>query len=146
MAEEFDLDRFLEAQEVNFEDALAELAAGRKRSHWMWYVFPQLRGLGQSRTSFVFGLEGAAEAEAYLLHPVLGPRLLQAARLILRHEGREAAAILGPVDAQKLASCATLFAALPGAPPEFERLLEAFHGGAPCPRSRAMLAQEEAGG
>jgi len=140
--EDDDLDRFLEAQEVTRDAAMAELAAGRKETHWMWWIFPQLRGLGHSRTSFVFGLDGAAEATAYLRHPVLGPRLLRAARLMLGHAGTDAAAILGPVDAQKLRSCATLFAALPDAPPEFRALLDTFYGGAPCPRTRAMLRDE----
>ena len=134
-----DLDRFLAPQEQSFATALAELKRGRKESHWMWWIFPQLGALGRSGTAKVFGIADLAEAEAYLAHPVLGPRLLEAARAMLAHRGREPASVLGGVDAMKLRSCATLFAALPGAPPEFRALLEAFYGGEADPLTEAAL-------
>jgi uncharacterized protein (DUF1810 family) len=104
----YDLARFVTAQQDVYEQVLAELRRGRKASHWMWFVFPQLAGLGQSPTSRFFALSGLAEARAYLAHPVLGPRLAQCAQLVA--ECREPAArIFGHLDAQKLRSCVTLF-------------------------------------
>ena len=134
-----DLDRFLAPQEETFAAALAELRRGRKESHWMWWIFPQLAALGRSGTAKAFGLVDLAEAEAYLAHPVLGPRLLEAARAMLMHRGKDPVGVLGGVDALKLRSCATLFAAVPGAPAEFRELLEAFYGGEADPRTEAAL-------
>ncbi len=134
------LERFVAAQEATWEAALAELGLGRKETHWMWWVFPQLAALGRSPTARRFGLAGAEEAAAWLAHPVLGPRLVAAARAMLAHRGTPPEAVLGPVDAMKLRSCATLFAALPGAPPEFRALLDAFWGGEGDPLTRARLA------
>ena len=139
MAEPFDAERFLRAQAPIWEAARAELRAGRKRSHWMWFVFPQLRGLGRSETAAFYGLGGSEDAAAYLAHPVLGARLAEAARLMLAHAGTPADAILGPVDALKLRSSMTLFAAVPGAPEVFGRVLGAFFEG-PCEATRARLA------
>jgi len=141
MAEDFDLDRFLPASDGMYALALAEIRAGRKQRHWMWFIFPQLAGLGRSERARHFGLSGAAEAAAFLAHPVLGPRLLAIAREMLAHEGRDAAAILGAADARKLRSCATLFAAVEGADPVFDRLLEAFFAGEACPLTAAALGQ-----
>lgn len=134
-----DLARFLGPQEGTHATALAELRRGRKDTHWMWWVFPQLAALGRSPTAKAYGIADAGEAAAYLAHPVLGPRLIEAARAVLAHEGREPAAILGGVDALKLRSCATLFAAVPGAPPEFRAILDAFYGGEPDPLTLAAL-------
>lgn len=131
-------ERFLSAQAPVWEQVRAELKAGRKRSHWMWFVFPQLRGLGRSSTAEFYGLDGLEDAEAYLAHPVLGPRLVEAAGLMLAQEGTSAEAILGPVDALKLRSSMTLFAAVPGAPEIFTQVLGAFHEG-PCERTLTML-------
>ncbi len=100
----FDLARFLVAQEPVYETALAELKAGRKRTHWMWFVFPQLRGLGLAPTSLFYGLESLDEARAYLAHPVLGPRLEACMRALLAHERLTAHAILGSPDEMKLRS------------------------------------------
>ena len=115
-----DLKRFLDAQRGVVEDALAELAAGRKRGHWMWFVFPQLRGLGHSGMAQRYGIASLAEAQAYAAHPVLGERLREATRRVLaahRREGRGAEAMLGGIDAVKLRSSLTLFArACPGEP------------------------------
>lgn len=110
MTGDHDLQRFLTAQEPIFETALAELRAGRKRTHWMWFVFPQLRGLGLSPTAERYGLASLAEARAYLAHPVLGPRLVACTAAILEIEGQSAHAIFGSPDDMKLRSSLTLFA------------------------------------
>ncbi|MCL4189599.1 MAG: DUF1810 family protein [Rhodobacteraceae bacterium] len=133
------LERFLDAQEGVFAAALHELRSGRKATHWMWFVFPQLAGLGRSATARHFGIEGLEEARAYLAHPVLGPRLAAAAAAVLDHAGRRSAeAILGPVDALKLRSSATLFAAAGGGAP-FAAILASFFGGQGCPLTLAAL-------
>ena len=137
-----DAERFLAAQAPVWETVRSELAAGAKRSHWMWFVFPQLRGLGRSPTAERYGLAGPEDAAAYLAHPVLGPRLVEAFGLMLTHAGTPAATILGPVDALKLRSSATLFARVPGAPDVFDRALAAFYDG-PCERTLAMLEEPE---
>ena len=124
-----DLDRFLGPQMATFPTALEEIRRGRKTTHWMWWIFPQLAALGRSRTAKAYGIADLEEAEAYLAHPVLGPRLLRVARAMLAHQGTPPEAVLGGVDALKLRSCATLFAAVPGAPPEFEAIIKAFYGG-----------------
>lgn len=139
MGQPFDAERFLGAQAPVWEEARAELRAGRKASHWMWFVFPQLRGLGRSPTAAFYGLDGLEDAAAYLAHPVLGARLAEAAGLLLAHRGTPAEAILGPVDALKLRSSMTLFAAVPGAPEVFGRVLGAFFDG-PCEATRATVA------
>src|SRR5262245_23669052 len=105
-----DLLRFLEAQEHTCGQALAEIQAGRKRSHWMWFIFPQLDGLGFSATARRYAIKGLAEARAYLDHPVLGPRLSGCAEAALLVQGRSAHEIFGDPDDLKLRSCATLFA------------------------------------
>jgi uncharacterized protein (DUF1810 family) len=135
-----DLERFVAAQERSYATALAELRRGRKESHWMWWIFPQLRSLGRSGTAKAYGIADLREAEAYLAHPVLGPRLVEATRAMLMHEGQAPEAVLGGVDALKLRSCATLFAAVPGAAPEFREVLEAFYGGEADPLTQAELA------
>jgi uncharacterized protein (DUF1810 family) len=104
------LERFVRAQASDYDRALSELRNGKKRSHWMWYIFPQLEGLGRSSMSRQYAIKGATEARAYLHHPVLGPRLLECARVVHNTEGRSALEIFGPPDDLKLRSCATLFA------------------------------------
>jgi uncharacterized protein (DUF1810 family) len=135
------LERFVAAQDPVWPQVLAELSAGAKRSHWMWFVFPQIAGLGSSPTSVHFALGSLAEAEAYLAHPVLGARLRQATDLMLAHAGRPAEAILGPVDALKLRSSMTLFRAAAPDEPRFGAALTAFHAGAPDPRTLALLGR-----
>ena len=108
----YDLRRFVRAQTDDYQRALAEIVSGRKRSHWMWYVFPQFDGLAFSATSKRYAIKSVAEAQAYLAHPVLGPRLLECAEAVVRVEGRSAAEIFGSPDDLKLRSCATLFASL----------------------------------
>ncbi len=134
-----DLDRFVKAQEGDYERALAELRSGRKRSHWMWYVFPQVRGLGASPTSRHFAIEGREEAAAYLAHPVLGPRLVACAEALLGLEGKSAREILGSPDDLKLRSCATLFAEV--APPGsvFRKLLDKYFEGRPDAATLRLL-------
>src|SRR5437763_20279 len=119
-ADPYDLGRFVRAQEGDHERALAEIRAGRKRSHWMWYVFPQLDGLGSSATSRRYAIKSLAEARAYLAHPVLGPRLLECAQAVVRVEGRSADEIFGSPADMKLRSCAALFACVSPAGPVFE--------------------------
>jgi uncharacterized protein (DUF1810 family) len=108
----YDLQRFLDAQEYSYDSALSELRAGRKRSHWMWYVLPQLRGLGHSEMAWRYGLSGRPEAEAYLSHPQLGPRLIECVEAALTHKATSPVAIFGDIDARKFHSCVTLFAAV----------------------------------
>jgi uncharacterized protein (DUF1810 family) len=123
----FDPERFLEAQEGVHERALSELRAGRKKSHWMWFVFPQIEGLGQSWMSKRYAISGLEEARAYLAHPVLGPRLVECSDAVLGVEGRSASEIFGFPDDMKLRSSMTLFyAAEPGA--VFSRVLEKYFG------------------
>ena len=122
---DFGLDRFVAAQAGVYARALAELEAGRKQSHWMWFVFPQIAGLGRSPTARYYAIASAAEARAYLAHPLLGARLLDCAQAILAHRGRSAEAILGSIDAIKLRSSMTLFEAVAGDPAPFTRVLDA---------------------
>ncbi|RYY76636.1 MAG: DUF1810 domain-containing protein [Gammaproteobacteria bacterium] len=105
----FNLGRFLDAQKNSYSTALAELLSGRKQSHWMWYVFPQLKGLGQSYNAEFFGLDGLPEARAYLAHPILGQRLKEAIKAVLAHKDKTIVSILGELDSLKLRSCLTLF-------------------------------------
>jgi uncharacterized protein (DUF1810 family) len=123
------LSRFVRAQEDDYERALSEIRSGRKQSHWMWYIFPQLEGLGFSSTSRRYAVKGAAEARAYLGHPVLGPRLVACAEAALRVEGRSAFEIFGSPDELKLRSCATLFASVSPAGSVFGRLLDKYYQG-----------------
>lgn len=125
----YDLNRFVQAQKYDYEPALSEVKSGRKRSHWMWYIFPQFDGLGSSATSKRYSIKSAAEAYAYLIHPVLGPRLTECAEAVLAVEGRSANEIFGSPDDRKLKSCATLFAYVSPAGSVFERLIDKyFHG------------------
>ena len=134
-----DLARFHATDPEVHARALDEIRAGEKRSHWMWFVFPQLRILGRSETARHYGLADAAEAAAFLHDPVLGPRLVQITAALLAYAGRkDAVQILGPVDALKLCSCMTLFASLPGADPVFEATLRAFCA-APCAVTKAAI-------
>jgi uncharacterized protein (DUF1810 family) len=124
-----DLSRFVDAQgSGTYEQALRELRAGRKHSHWMWFVFPQVAGLGQSETARYYAISGLDEARAYLAHPVLGPRLVECAQALLELPGDDAIAVLGPVDAKKLRSSMTLFAVADGNP-VFTEVLEKYFAG-----------------
>ena len=103
------LDRFVKAQEIDYEFALKEIIQGKKRSHWMWYIFPQLKGLGYSSMAVYYGIKNHKEAEGYLAHPVLGARLLEISNELLKLEGKSAKDIFGSTDELKLKSCMTLF-------------------------------------
>ena len=124
-----DLDRFVRAQEDDYEQALAEIRGGRKRTHWMWYIFPQIDGLAFSPTSRHFAIKSLDEARAYLDHPILGPRLVECAEAALRVEGRTASEIFGSPDDLKLRSCATLFACVSPPGSVFDRLLGKYYRG-----------------
>ncbi len=124
-----DLSRFVDAQVDTYASALDELRGGKKRTHWMWFVFPQLRGLGHSAMAQRYGIAGLDEARAYLRHPLLGARLAECTRAMLAHAGTPLAAILGFPDDLKFVSCMTLFDAAGGDKALFERALQAFHGG-----------------
>ena len=125
----FQLERFVEAQAETFDEALSELRDGAKRSHWMWFVFPQIAGLGQSAMSRRYAIRSLAEAKAYLEHPLLGARLRQCVAAILAWAGkRDAVAILGSIDAMKLHSSLTLFAAAAPDEERFAQALAAFFG------------------
>jgi uncharacterized protein (DUF1810 family) len=134
-----DLARFVAAQAGDYATALAEVRAGLKRSHWMWYVFPQLAGLGSSATSRRYAVRSRAEAEAYLAHPVLGPRLVEVCEAALGVAGRSAHEIFGSPDDLKLKSCATLFAAVLPPGSVFERVLGGFFGGEPDGQTLRLL-------
>lgn len=136
------LERFVQAQARDYAQALAELVAGRKRSHWIWYVLPQLRALGRSAMAREYGIAGRTEAAAYLAHPVLGPRLRECVQALLVHAGRDAAYILGEVDAMKFRSCLTLFAAVAPDEPLFTRALAAFYDGQPDEATLRLLAAD----
>jgi uncharacterized protein (DUF1810 family) len=135
-----DLARFVDAQRDVHAVALAELRAGRKRTHWMWFVFPQIEGLGSSDMARRYAIRGAAEARAYLAHPVLGPRLVAGCEAVLAHENRSAHEIFGSPDDLKLRSCVTLFAHVSGPGSVFHRVLDRFFAGAPDPRTLERLA------
>ncbi len=126
LADAFDLTRFVQAQERDYDQAISEIRSGRKRSHWMWCIFPQFEGLGFSPSSRRYAIKSVAEAEAYLQHPVLGPRLLECARATVDLEGRSAAEVFGSPDDMKLQSCATLFARVSPAGSVFEQLLDKY--------------------
>jgi uncharacterized protein (DUF1810 family) len=123
----YDLNRFVEAQAVNYPDALAELRAGQKRSHWMWYVFPQIAGLGHSPMTERYSIRSEAEARAYLAHPVLGQRLTECSEAVLAVENRSAHEIMGSPDDLKLRSCATLFAQISLEGSVFHRILDKYY-------------------
>ncbi|MQA32663.1 DUF1810 domain-containing protein [Modestobacter roseus] len=138
-ADPFDLQRFVDAQDAGgtYDQALAELRAGSKRSHWMWFVFPQVAGLGRSPMAQRYAVSGAEQARAYLAHPVLGPRLVACARALLDLATTDPVAVLGGIDAQKLRSSATLFAAV-AEEPAFGAVLDRFFAG---DRDDATLAR-----
>lgn len=138
-----DLDRFLTAQAGVYETALEELRQGRKRTHWMWFVFPQLRGLGRSPAAHRFGIEDAAEARAYLQHPVLGSRLVECCEVLLEHSDESPEAIFGYPDYLKLRSCVTLFAFVSEPGSVFHRVLEKFYDGKPDEVSMEILREAE---
>jgi uncharacterized protein (DUF1810 family) len=141
MDDPYRLERFARAQDAGgtYQRAVAELREGRKVSHWMWFVFPQVAGLGFSAMSQRYAISGLAEARAYLNHPVLGPRLTECARVVAGTEGRTADDIFGPVDAMKLRSSMTLFAAAAPEEPVFGEVLAKYFGAVPDDATLARL-------
>jgi uncharacterized protein (DUF1810 family) len=139
-----DLERFVTAQDDRgtYATALGELRAGRKRSHWMWFVFPQVEGLGQSPISRRYAITSLAEARAYLAHPVLGPRLSESARVLTELSGATAEEIFGAIDALKLRSSMTLFALADPEDQVFREVLDRYFGGAPDPATNAILERQ----
>jgi uncharacterized protein (DUF1810 family) len=135
----FDLARFIDAQAGSWPAALAELRAGRKQSHWMWFIFPQLAGLGTSPMAVRYAIDSAAEARAYLAAPLLGARLREGVTAMLAHRGRSAEAILGGIDALKFRSCLTLFEAVADDPALYAEALDAFYAGERDVRTLALL-------
>ena len=134
------LQRFLDAQDGVYEQALAELRAGRKRTHWMWFVFPQIAGLGHSSTAVYYAIADRTEAQSYLAHPLLGARLAECAQALLGVTGRTAHEILGSPDDLKLRSSMTLFAQVAGPDSVFRRVLERYYGGEADARTLDLLA------
>ena len=145
MDDPHDLERFVAAQDAGgtpdstYERAMAELRRGRKTSHWMWFVFPQVAGLGQSPTSRRYAISSLDEARAYLRHPVLGPRLGAAARILTGQPGHDADRIFGGLDAQKLRSSMTLFHRAGPDEPVFGAVLDQYFGGQPDPATDRLL-------
>jgi uncharacterized protein (DUF1810 family) len=137
-----DLNRFVRAQENGYARALAEIRSGRKRTHWMWYIFPQIDGLGFSDTARRYAIRSLEEARAYLEHPVLGPRLRECAETVLAVQGRSAREIFGTPDDLKLRSCVTLFADVSPEGSVFQRVLEVSFGGEADGRTLAWLVSE----
>ena len=135
------LERFVEAQAAGgtYTQALRELRAGRKTSHWMWFVFPQVAGLGRSSTAQAYAIASLQEARDYLAHPVLGPRLRESVAAVLTHTDRTAEQVFGGIDALKLRSSMTLFARADPAEPAFAAVLEAFYGGEADQRTEQLL-------
>ena len=141
----YDLGRFLQAQEVDYDQVVSEIRSGRKRSHWMWYVFPQVDGLGFSSVSRRYSIKSLEEARAYLEHSVLGPRLLECAEAVVSIEGRSATEIFGSPDDLKLRSCATLFACVSSPGCVFDRLLGKYYRGLRDAKTLQLLGMDSEG-
>ena len=137
----YDLGRYVHAQAPVYHTVLEELRAGLKQTHWMWYIFPQLQGLGQSQMARFYAITSLEEAHAYLLHPVLGARLVECAQAVLSVPGKSAQEILGSPDDFKLRSCMTLFASVENAPPVFNQVLEKYYQGLPDSYTVKILRQ-----
>jgi uncharacterized protein (DUF1810 family) len=139
MSDSFDLERFVVAQRRVYDDVVDELRRGRKTSHWIWFIFPQVAGLGQSAMSQRYAIGSLAEAKAHLEHPILGPRLRESAALLLETPGSTAEEILGPIDARKVRSSMTLFHRAAPDEPVFADVLNRFYDGVPDPRTDELL-------
>ena len=141
----YDLTRFVRAQKHAYQPALSEIMSGQKRTHWMWYIFPQLDGLAFSSTAKHYAIKSVAEAKAYLEHPILGPRLLECAEAVVRVEGRSATDIFGSPDDLKLRSCATLFACMSTPDSVFDRLLRKYYRGGRDGKTLQLLGMASEG-
>lgn len=142
-SDRFALSRFLRAQENSYETALAELRRGAKSSHWMWFIFPQIAGLGSSPTAQLYAIKSREEAATYIAHPILGPRLIACAEALLAVESKSASEIMGYPDDLKLCSSATLFAEVSQPGSVFHRLLDKFFNGKADSQTLALLAERE---
>jgi uncharacterized protein (DUF1810 family) len=143
VSDPYDLARFVAAQAGNYDQALAEIGRGAKESHWMWYVFPQLAGLGTSPTARHYAIQSLDEAAAYLRHPVLGPRLLECAEALLGLDGSSAHDVFGWPDELKLRSSATLFALASPPGSVFARVLDKYFAGEPDPKTLDLLGRAD---
>lgn len=141
--EEKQLKRFLDAQVNTYPQALAEIRAGRKESHWIWYIFPQLQGLGRSEMCRIYGIYGMEEAKAYLAEPTLRTRLLEISQALLELDTSDPVAVMGSIDARKLRSCMTLFDAASDSVGVFRQVLAKFYQGKPDQMTLWMLASEQ---
>lgn len=138
---EVDLQKFLDAQQSAYDAALTEIKNGRKRGHWMWYIFPQIKGLGLSNTANYFAIENRDQAKRYLEHPVLGKRLVEISGAMLAVEGKSAYQILGSPDDLKLRSSMTLFSLLPETDPVFQAVLDKYYEGKADWRTLALVGK-----
>ncbi len=136
---DLDLERFVEAQDPLYADVTAELRAGRKRSHWMWFIFPQVEGLGHSAMAQRYAIHSRVEATSYLAHPLLAARLIECTSLVLKHSNKSANEIFGSPDDLKFRSCMTLFDTFSGEDALFGRALDQFYNGQPDPATLAIL-------
>jgi uncharacterized protein (DUF1810 family) len=141
MTDTYDLQRFVAAQDASgtYDRATAELRGGRKTSHWIWFIFPQIAGLGYSPASRTYAITSLDEARAYLAHPVLGPRLIECAEIVTQVPGRSAEQIFGEIDAMKLRSCVTLFMHAGPGEPVFRQVLDQYFDGAPDPATEQRI-------
>ena len=136
------LTRYTDAQETVYQTALAEISGGRKRSHWMWFIFPQIQGLGLSQTSKFYAIKDLEEAQAFVMHPVLGSRLVQICKVLLRLKTTDAHKIFGSPDDIKLKSSMTLFASVRNADPVFQAVLDKFFNGEKDPKTLQLLGRQ----
>jgi len=143
MSNENNLNRFIDAQERDYQTALTEIRNGRKRSHWMWYIFPQVQGLGFTETSRFYAVKDLDEAEAYLQHPILGSRLIDICNALLGLESNNANQIFGSPDDLKLKSCMTLFAALSNTDPVFRLVLDKFFNGRKDQKTLQLIKRQD---
>lgn len=142
MPTNINLNRFLDAQAGDYATALAEIKRGKKQSHWMWYIFPQMAGLGFSETARFYGITDLSEARAYVQHPILGTRLIEISMALLQIEGKTANQILGSPDDLKLRSSMTLFSRIENADPVFQAVLTKYFNAAPDPKTLALVKSE----
>ncbi|WP_316790485.1 DUF1810 domain-containing protein [Pedobacter frigoris] len=139
------LGRFVMAQETDYETALTEVSYGKKKTHWMWYIFPQIQGLGFSESAKHYGIKDLDEATKYYAHPVLGPRLITISKEVLNHTDLTVRDMFGSPDDLKLRSCMTLFAAVPGADPVFQKVINQFFDGEKDQRTQRILGLQAYG-
>jgi uncharacterized protein (DUF1810 family) len=142
MATENNLQRFIDAQTGSYQQALSEIRSGRKRSHWMWFIFPQLQGLGYSETARYYAIRNIEEARLYLQHPILGQRLIEISKALLQLEGKTANQILVSPDDLKLKSCMTLFGLLENADPVYQAVLDKYFNGSKDHKTLQILNKQ----